>query len=356
MPTTGVFERKLDMPITTYYWDVDTDNVFLEEDENGDVVAEYTQEPDLHGELIAQKRDGQVSFYHYDGQGSTLALTDENGAITDTYTYSAFGETIASTGTTVNPYRYIGSRGYQYNEETNDYYVRERVYEPAIARWMSVDPIFPDDGPNAYMYVNNSPATVVDASGLCAPCCCCVTELNFKFLRNLKPNDKIDKCFGNKPRQVGSTSYGNEFLVVARFANIQSTVFSQCQLEWWERSSTVVPGVGLKPCDKRKNQMGPNESGPLQNTFRKDQSRLSQKCPSLVDPTAFARDCPIEKLDKKSNRRLLCIEVVWKSSCPNCMKTELKLYIKQVCKDSACKIESSPNPICTKKDWKNYCK
>ena len=44
------------MPTTNYYWDVDTDNVFLEEDENGNTIAEYTQEPSLYGELIARAR------------------------------------------------------------------------------------------------------------------------------------------------------------------------------------------------------------------------------------------------------------------------------------------------------------
>ena len=32
------------------------------------------------------------SQFHYDAQGSTLAVTDDNQTVTDTFAYSAFGE------------------------------------------------------------------------------------------------------------------------------------------------------------------------------------------------------------------------------------------------------------------------
>ncbi len=152
--------------MTYYYWDFDTDNVFLEEDENGDTIAEYTHEPGLYGELIAQERDGQVRYYNFDGQGSTRELTDENGDITDTYTYTAFGEEIAHTGTTENPFRYKGAWGYYTNSDTNDIYVRERIYEPTNGRWLSEDPLGQIDTPNQFWYVRNSPLSWMDPSGL----------------------------------------------------------------------------------------------------------------------------------------------------------------------------------------------
>jgi RHS repeat-associated protein len=152
--------------MTYYYWDFDTDNVFLEEDENGDTIAEYTHEPGLYGELIGQERDGQVRYYNFDGQGSTRELTDENGDVTDTYTYTAFGEEIAHTGTTENPFRYNGALGYYTNSDTNDIYVRERIYEPTNGRWLSEDPEEFSDGPNQYVYVLNDPLNFDDPSGL----------------------------------------------------------------------------------------------------------------------------------------------------------------------------------------------
>ncbi|MEN6519808.1 MAG: hypothetical protein ABFD46_01460 [Armatimonadota bacterium] len=53
-----------------------------------------TREPD--GSLISRdKYTGGVyqysRTYHFDGLGSTIALTDENGATTDTYSYDVWG-------------------------------------------------------------------------------------------------------------------------------------------------------------------------------------------------------------------------------------------------------------------------
>ncbi len=46
----------------------------------------------------------QTSYYVYDGHGSTRALTDQTGNVTDTYDYDAFGNEIHSTGTTPNEF------------------------------------------------------------------------------------------------------------------------------------------------------------------------------------------------------------------------------------------------------------
>ena len=62
--------------------------------------------------LISSNRGGTKRYFHYDGLGSTHALTDSTGATTDTYTYSAFGVQESSTGSLVNPYRYVGQWGY----------------------------------------------------------------------------------------------------------------------------------------------------------------------------------------------------------------------------------------------------
>ena len=172
---------------TTYYtWDRYSDNVLMESDENGVTTAEYTNEPGQYGKLVSQHRDGATSYHHYDGQGSTRQLTDETGSVTDTATYTAFGETVAKTGSTTNPFGYKGAVGYYANPETEDIYVRARTYMPAIARWMSVDPLGFVDGLNLFAYVKsvdplgvvsnvnlfeyvkNNPTYLHDASGLMA--------------------------------------------------------------------------------------------------------------------------------------------------------------------------------------------
>jgi RHS repeat-associated protein len=52
----------------------------------------------------------------------------------------AFGNSVASTGTTVNPFRFIGQLGYYYDPETGNNYARGRDYRPIIAVWLGPDP------------------------------------------------------------------------------------------------------------------------------------------------------------------------------------------------------------------------
>lgn len=159
------------MPVTNYMWDAVSDNVLMESDENGATVAEYTNEPDEFGQLISQRRDS-TSTYHFDGQGSTRQLTDADGAVTDTATYSAFGETVASSGTTENPFGYNGNVGYYASPTADDHYVRERVYVNQLGRWLSTDPMDFTDGINWYSYVANNPVDHVDPSGLLTAISC----------------------------------------------------------------------------------------------------------------------------------------------------------------------------------------
>ena len=89
------------MPVTRYIWDTVNDNVLMQKDENGDTSAVYTHEPGLRGNLISQRRGENTSFYHYDGLGSTVALTNESEEVTDTYLQRAYGEPVSTTGSTV---------------------------------------------------------------------------------------------------------------------------------------------------------------------------------------------------------------------------------------------------------------
>jgi RHS repeat-associated protein len=162
------------MPTTKYIWDVESDNVLMETDENDVTTVVYTSEPHEFGSLISQRRVSTTSYYHYDALGSTRVLTDSTETVTDTYIYTAFGETVTTTGATTNPFRYVGEAGYYFDPATDDYYVRARRFTPAIARWSTVDPQGFNDGLNLYVYVHNQPLIGVDPSGLrkCNIKCC----------------------------------------------------------------------------------------------------------------------------------------------------------------------------------------
>jgi hypothetical protein len=51
------------------------------------------------------------SFYHFDEAGSTLFLTGDDGAITDSYAGAPYGEQVDHTGASDNPFAYLGAYG-----------------------------------------------------------------------------------------------------------------------------------------------------------------------------------------------------------------------------------------------------
>lgn len=154
------------MPTVQFDWDEIEDNVDEELDENLNPTAEYTSEPELFGNVISQLRDGVTSTFHYEGIGSTIAVTNDAGDVTDTLQYSAFGEVTKRMGSTVIPYQFIGQKGYYFDSVVSGLSVRRRVYQPVPQRWLSKDPAVNIFDPNAYRYCRNDPVDLVDESGL----------------------------------------------------------------------------------------------------------------------------------------------------------------------------------------------
>src|SRR5205823_5723231 len=142
----------------------------LETDQNDVTQVIYTLEPVLHGNLISQSRSSITKYYHYDGEGSTDLLTDSNGLITDRYLYKAYGDSIVSTGTTVNNFTYIGRAGYYFDAELLQYYLRARHYTPSVGRFLSRDPLgILRSDPNLYRYALSNPVRFTDPSGMIHP-------------------------------------------------------------------------------------------------------------------------------------------------------------------------------------------
>src|SRR5688572_23436954 len=96
------------------------------------------------GHTLSQMRDetlGQSRTYHFDHQGTTQALTDSTGAVTDRFASDAWGVEVKRTGSSINRHWYIGNGGYWHSSPTSPAYVRARHAAPVLARWMSRDPI-----------------------------------------------------------------------------------------------------------------------------------------------------------------------------------------------------------------------
>jgi RHS repeat-associated protein len=156
------------MAKTYCFWDPVEDNIVREYADNGTTIAEYTTEPDLHGNVISQRRSGEYRQFHYDGQGSTVAVTDEQENVTDSLAYSAFGEVTERNGTTVLPFQYLGQKGYYRDPLTGQYMARRRPFDAVTSRWLTVDPI-PVAPWNDYLYAGNLPTDRADPSGMIVP-------------------------------------------------------------------------------------------------------------------------------------------------------------------------------------------
>ena len=95
-------------------------------------------------------------FYHFDENGSTAALTDDSGAVTDTYQIAPFGEVVSRTGVTANPFTWLGRFGVM-QEDVGMFWVRPRMYDARQARYLApaaVTSIRPEDA-NPYAFPRN---------------------------------------------------------------------------------------------------------------------------------------------------------------------------------------------------------
>jgi RHS repeat-associated protein len=133
---------------------------------SGDVfttTARYEWEGDsYYSALVSASIGGLNRFFLYDGLGSTRQLLDDNQAVTDTYVYEAFGNSMGSTGSTPNPYRYVGSLGY-YQTGNSLMHLGARYYLPEVGRFVQRDAV--RIGP-PYAYALNTPTKYGDPNGL----------------------------------------------------------------------------------------------------------------------------------------------------------------------------------------------
>jgi len=142
----------------------DGDHVIAEYDGNDRLLRKY-----VHGArvdepvcMIDVADSNAVYYYHFDGLGSVVALSDSNGDSCQSYEYTVYGQVAAEDPNHPNPYMFTGR---QFDIETGLYYYRARYYNPHIGRFMQTDPVGYADGINWYLYCRNNPLLFIDPSG-----------------------------------------------------------------------------------------------------------------------------------------------------------------------------------------------
>jgi RHS repeat-associated protein len=163
---------------TTTYYLVDDNNytgnaqVFVESQSiNGStptVVRKYVY--GLGPSPISQTQliNGQwvTSYFITDGHGSVRFLTDENGNVTDSYDYDAYGNLINQIGITPNNYLYAGE---QFDPDLGFYYNRARYLSVQTGRFITMDSyegnILEPISFHKYLYASANPINNTDPSG-----------------------------------------------------------------------------------------------------------------------------------------------------------------------------------------------
>jgi RHS repeat-associated protein len=150
-----------------YVQDVNSNlpNVIAETDGSGNITAYYVYGLGLVSMI---KSDGATYYYHFDSRGSAIALTDTSQNVTDQYAYDPFGKATNSTGSTVQPFKYVGRYGLM-DEGNGLTYIRARYYSPELGRFITKDPLTGKENDsqslNRYIYAVNNPVGLVDVSG-----------------------------------------------------------------------------------------------------------------------------------------------------------------------------------------------
>ena len=214
---------------------------------NGELLEEGREEQGISYHLGAGmeafRRGQELSYYHRDEQLSTVFVTDGQGEIRNSYQYDAFGIPLETTEQLNNRIRYTGQ---QYDELTEQYYLRARYYNPVAGRFMQED-VYQGDGLNLYAYCGNNPVVYDDPSGYAS------TSTG----KACPPQGKISES-------VDETSYGKssgKYDTTADFlTNIESG--SDSVKNWKGQEVKVPDGHIMSPRDPSFSAKPITEAGP----------------------------------------------------------------------------------------------
>jgi RHS repeat-associated protein len=116
-------------------------------------------------EIDVTANSTNTAYYHYDYRGSTVALTDGSGNVTDRVEYSAYGLTTYRLGTNDTPFLFNGLYGVQ-TDPNGLLFMRARYYNPYISRFLNADPNGFAGGLNFYAFADENPISEMDPFGL----------------------------------------------------------------------------------------------------------------------------------------------------------------------------------------------
>ena len=119
--------------------------------------------------LISESSTSVNNFYHYDGLGSVIALSNASGIPSAAYIYDAWGNSLQIAPPTIGTKNKFLFTGEALDSGTQLYYLRARYYDTIAGRFTSKDPFSGNTGvpltTNRFVYVLNRPTLFSDPSG-----------------------------------------------------------------------------------------------------------------------------------------------------------------------------------------------
>ncbi len=167
------------------------------------VTNYYVYGPRLLYQVTETATATNTLTYHYDYRGSTIALTADNGFVTDRMEYSLYATTTYRSGTNDTPFLFNGRYGVM-TDPNGLLYMRARYYNPYVCRFLNPDPTGFSGGLNFFAYANGNPVNLVDPLGL---------DWQFSFGMGGSAGAGADFGFGIAgSSSIGFTSSGQLFM------------------------------------------------------------------------------------------------------------------------------------------------
>jgi RHS repeat-associated protein len=157
---------------TNYLWDGNfaLPQLSLERDSSSSLIRRYT----YGNGRISMTTPQTTAYYSTDTLGTVTELSGAGGTLLGQYDTNPFGDGASATNldpsVAGNPFVYAG----EYQDPTTGLYnLRARQYDPTTGRFLSRDPLGPQDYASLYTYVADNPLDYTDPSGMkrtpCSP-------------------------------------------------------------------------------------------------------------------------------------------------------------------------------------------
>ena len=160
--------KTVDGKTINHIWDGNKQIVVDMDDSDWYSAEVYVRGTNLLAKFSKQSGNVKTDYQYYtqNAHGDVVNLTDEDGAVTKSYTYDAFGVEVDPNSGDVNAFRFCGE---YFDTETGTIYLRSRYYQASIGRFLTRDSYSgePSDplSLNLYVYCYNNPILGTDASG-----------------------------------------------------------------------------------------------------------------------------------------------------------------------------------------------